>query len=187
LGVCEPAHCDAKRLRGKGPAIHYRTAIYADPSDMDFGDSFSKLKKKVKHRLTERKHKSGRKEADADGEVIDPAGSLLRPEPHVVAGGGGGSGGDADERQTCLTDPSPQQGKPEPVPAGGSENNKGEGGVDVCGREVSQGLSHLHLDVRIVGRGHDQVGDDTDGEEGEQFHSCSSTASTLRSEEPDGA
>ena len=55
---------------------------------MDVRESFSRLKKKVKHRLTGSKHKSGKTGGDTCGERVDATGSLLRPEHRVVTGGG---------------------------------------------------------------------------------------------------
>lgn len=133
---------------------------------MDMGDSFSKMKQKVKHRLTRRRRKSGRKEAGADWEIvdsewiIDPAISLPRPEPHVMAGDKEGSGGNRDERQTYLADPSSQQDEPEPVQVGGCENNQQGEGEGVNGREVGQSYSHLDSGVVVaMGSGPGRGGD----------------------------
>ena len=49
---------------------------------MDLRDSFSRLKKKLKHPLTRGRRKPERAGADAAGEGPDRAGSLPRPEPH---------------------------------------------------------------------------------------------------------
>jgi hypothetical protein len=54
---------------------------------MDVREPFSKLKKKIKHRLTGKKPKSDRTETDAGEERADATGSLPRPESHVVTGG----------------------------------------------------------------------------------------------------
>jgi len=51
----------------------------------DLRESYSKLKKGVKHRLTGKKRKP---EKTGHGESADPSGSLPQPEPDVVAGGG---------------------------------------------------------------------------------------------------
>jgi hypothetical protein len=48
----------------------------------------SKLKKKLKPRLPGSKHKPDKTGTGADGERVDPTGSLSRPGPQVVAGGG---------------------------------------------------------------------------------------------------
>jgi hypothetical protein len=55
---------------------------------MDVREPFSRLKKKIKHRLAGSKHKSDRTEADARGGKADASGSLPRPESHIVTGSG---------------------------------------------------------------------------------------------------
>ena len=130
---------------------------------MDLRNSFSKVKKKVKHQLTGRKHKPARNEAGTDGEIDGSTSSLPRPDPHVVADDGEGSGANPDGRQACSTVLPPQLD--EPGPAGESENGQGEGGVDVDGREVSQSYPHLHFDVGVaIGSGPGR-GDDAGEEE----------------------
>ena len=106
---------------------------------------FSRLKKKTKHLLTERKRKAGRTGADASGESVHSEGSLPRPEPRVVAGGShdqDSSGANADGRQAHPTDRPPPPGKPESVPVRGSENDQqgGEGDVDEGEGVQSRGL-----------------------------------------------
>jgi hypothetical protein len=48
----------------------------------------SKLKKKIKHRLTGSKHELERTDTDVGGGRADATGSLPRPESHVVTGSG---------------------------------------------------------------------------------------------------
>ena len=55
---------------------------------MDVREPFSRLKKKIKHRLTGKKPKSDRTEAGAGEERADASGSLPHPESRVVTGGG---------------------------------------------------------------------------------------------------
>ena len=86
---------------------------------MDIRKPFSRLKKKIKHRLTGSKHKSDRTEADVDGERSDATGSLSRPESHVVMGSGHSDaegvvgsgphreGNDPGEEKVEQVDPSP--------------------------------------------------------------------------------
>jgi hypothetical protein len=86
---------------------------------MDIREPFSRLKKKIKHRIAGSKHKSDRTEVDAGGERADATGSLPRPEPHVVMSSGHpdvgnavGSGlrregNDADEEKVKQVNPSP--------------------------------------------------------------------------------
>ena len=64
---------------------------------MKFRDSFSRLGKKAKDRLTGSKRKPDRTGADADGERVDQAGSLPRSEPHATIDGTG-----AGQRDLCL-------------------------------------------------------------------------------------
>ena len=90
---------------------------------MEFRDSFSKLKKKVKHRLTGRKHKSDNTGADVGGSRLDPTGSRLSPESHVVASGGHdqeGNEANTDGGQDCPTTRLPQPDEPGSVQAHGS-------------------------------------------------------------------
>jgi len=131
---------------------------------MDLGDSFSKLKEKVKHRLAGKKRKWGEEEADSDGEIVGPGGSLPQPDLHIGVDDGEGSGANTGGRQARLTDPPPQQDALVPVPVGGSENDQGEGGVDVGGREVSQSYSRLWSDIDVVMGSGLGGGDDADEE-----------------------
>jgi hypothetical protein len=55
---------------------------------MDMRESFSRLKKKLKHPLTRSKRKPDKTGAGADGEKVDAGGSLPQLEPPVAAGGG---------------------------------------------------------------------------------------------------
>jgi len=73
----------------------------------DIRDLFSRMKKKIKHRITGRKRKPDGTGADTPGERPDSPGSLPPPEPRVVAGGGqdpGGNGANTDGQQTYSTD-----------------------------------------------------------------------------------
>ena len=86
---------------------------------MNVREPFSKLKKKIKHRLTRKKTKSDGTEGDAGEERADASGSLPRTESHVVTGGshpdvegvvGSGprrEGNDAGEEKVEQVDPSP--------------------------------------------------------------------------------
>ena len=164
-----------------------RNCLYRSDTDMDIRKPFSRLKKKFEHRKS--KYKPDRTGAEPGGEIADPAGSLSRPVSHVVEGGSHNredNGADVDGRQRCSTDKPLPPGAPEPEPAGGSDNDQGgvEGGVDES--EVGQRNSPPSPDVVTrVGSGPDREGSETDGEEDEQFYSCSSTPSTPRSLEPD--
>ena len=117
MGGVERRHWIESEPQGQPSAIvPPSTPICAD---MDVRGPFSRLKKKIKHRLTGKKPKSDRTEADAGGERADASGSLLRPESHVVTGGGHpdvegvvGSGprregNDATEEKVEQVNPSP--------------------------------------------------------------------------------
>ena len=72
------------------PAICYHNHhLHLPVADMDdLRESFSKLKKDVKHRLTGSRRKADKK-TDRRGETVaDPSGSLPRPGPPAVTGGG---------------------------------------------------------------------------------------------------
>ena len=150
---------------------------------MGLRDSFSRLKKKVKHLGSQRK--PGRPGTDVGGESADSENSFLGPEPHVVSGDAEGIG--ADGEQVSSTDQPPQPDEPESVPAGGGENKRGEE-EDIEGMEVGRRYSHLDSDFEaVVGGRPGQEGGDVDGGEDERFYSCSSTPSTPRGGDPDGA
>jgi len=159
------------QVSAKQPALNARVGVYPSIhhlghiTDMDLRDSFSELKKKVKQRLVGKERKPDGKEAGADGEIVGPTSSLPRPEPHVVAGDGEGSGDNADERQSCPTDPPPQPEELGPVLVGRSENDQGVGGVDVDGREVSQNYPPLHSDFKVAMGSGPGRGDGVDEEE----------------------
>ena len=53
----------------------------------DIRESFSKLKKGIKHRLSWSKPKAGETQTDGHGERVDSSSSLLRPPSHVMTGG----------------------------------------------------------------------------------------------------
>jgi len=138
---------------------------------MDVREPFSKLKEKLKHRLTGRKRQPSEAEADSDGERAGPAGSLPQPGPNVVVGGDG-------------EDP-PQPSEPGSVlgfvPAAESENDRGGDKVRIDGREVSQ-RPYTHPNVEVTtGSGPNREGGDIDGEKVEQ----PSVPPIPRSGEPD--
>ena len=142
---------------------------------MEFRDSFSKLKKKVKHRLTGNKSKPNKTEADVGEESVDSAGSRPGSGPHVVAGGG----------QDLSTIRLPQPGEPGFTPARGSVNDQARGaGVD--GREVEQTRSHLHsVDVEVAEGSGPAKGNDIDGKVVEQVDLSPSTTPIPHDGKPD--
>jgi len=91
----------------------------------DIRASFSRMKKKFKHRLTRTKRKPDRTGADARGERAVSTGSLPLPEPRVVAGA---DGANADGRQAYSMD-------------------LGRREADIGGGGFSQRHSHLRSDV----------------------------------------
>ena len=53
----------------------------------DIRASLSRVKKGIKHRFTDRKHKTDKARADGHAEGADSSGSLPQPEPRIVEGG----------------------------------------------------------------------------------------------------
>ena len=150
---------------------------------MGIRDSFSRLKKKLKHPMTGRKPKSGRIGTDASGD--DSTGSPSQPGPHVVVGGSHDqkdTGATADRSQG-LADRFPQLDEPESVPARGSGTDEE---VVIDGREVSQVHPHPHSDVEGgVRSGPSGEGDNADGEKVERVPSSSPTPPIPHDGEPD--
>ena len=100
-----------------------------------------------------RKNKPDRKRLDAAGDRVDSSGSFLRPESRIAASGDDGEGS-TDGRQVRSRDRSPQ---PEPVLAGGSDNDQQGREADVDGKEVGQMEFGLDQGVEIaVGSGPSQ-------------------------------
>ena len=149
---------------------------------MGIRDSLSRLRERLDPKSTRRRRKPDGTGSGTDGGGVDPEVSLLRPVPYVVAGGHdvGGSGSDAEGRQVSSRD---QFLQPESAP------NEQDGGIgpDVDEGEIVPGRSHLYTDVEIaVGRGSGR-GEDANKEEGDRSKSRSSTPSTPRNWNPDGA
>ena len=117
----------------------------------EFIHSLSRQGRKLKDRLKGNKHKRDRKGANTAGERGDSSGSLLRPEPRVVAGGrdGEGSRTSADVPQVRSKDRSSQ---PEPMPTGGNDDDDDlwRGEANVSEKEVSREYSRLDPDVGAV-------------------------------------
>ena len=119
------------------------------------GNSFSKLKKKVKHRLTRSKTKPNKTGADPGGESVGSTGSRPGSEPRVIAGSShdqGGEGVNADGGQVISTVRLPQPDEPGPVPAYRSVDNQERSGADVDKGEAERTHSRLHsVDVEVAG------------------------------------
>ena len=109
--------------------------------DMDkFLDSVTRKGREVKERLRGKKDGRDKTGANTAEESIGPSSSLLRPVPHIAAGGhdGEGSRTSTDTRQDHSRGRSPQ---PEPVSVGGSEDDREGREADADEKEVSQGPS----------------------------------------------
>ena len=145
---------------------------------MGIRDLFSRLKKKLKHLLTERKRKSGGTGAETGGDRADPVGSVLQPVPHIVAGGSHDLEDDrvsTDGRQG-LTAQLLQQDEPELVPAHGDEADQQGGEADVDRGEAGQVYSHPGSDAEgEAGCGPGQEGSDTNEAKVGQVHPSPST------------
>ena len=153
---------------------------------MDLRDSFSRLKKNLKHPLTRTRRKPDKTGTDAGGERVDPADSLPQSVSHVVAGSSHGEGNKAtlDGLQVYLTDRPPQPDQPELEQTSGSESDQGGGEAGVDGRGVGQKGLHSHSDVEVAVEGRaGREGDGADAEKVERVHL--STPSVLNSREPD--
>ena len=153
---------------------------------MSFRDSFSRLKKKVKHQLTGRKSKRNETGADVG---LDSTGSLSGAEPHVVAGGSHdkeGEGVNADGGQVIST-ARPQPDEPGSGSGRGSGNDQGRKGADIDGREAKETHSHLHsVDVGAVEGSGPAEGRDIDGENVERpVYPSPSTALVPHDGKPD--
>ena len=149
---------------------------------MNIRDSFSRLKKKLKHPLTGNRQKPGRSAAGTDEERVDPTDSLPRPKPHVVDRDQEGGGANEDGRGVRSTDRPPQPDDPEPVPAQGKRNDREERG----GRGVGQKNPHTHPTVEVaVGSGHGGEGNNDSDEKVGRVYPSPSTPSIPHDGEPD--
>jgi len=120
----------------------------------DIRGSFSKMKKKAKHRLglTGKKAKPDGTAANPGGEGADSTSSLPQPESHVVVGesyDGEGDRADAAGEPVFPAGP-PQPDGPGSVPAHGVDNGQEGGETDVDGGEASQMDLHPHPDVEVA-------------------------------------
>jgi len=121
---------------------------------MEFRNSFSRLKKKVKHRLTGKKPKPNKTGIDAGGESADSTGSRPASELHIVAGGSHdqegkepNAGGGQVLSMVRLSQPD-EQGS---MPARGSADDQGDRRADIDVEEFEQTCSHLHsADVEVA-------------------------------------
>jgi len=111
----------------------------------DIRGSLSRMKKKIKHRLTGGRRKRDGTTANSGGETTDSMSSLPQPEPHIIVGESYNREADRANvagEQAFSTDRPPHPAEPESVPA--REGDNGQGG------EVSQRHSHPHPDVEVT-------------------------------------
>jgi len=156
---------------------------------MKFRDSFSKLKKKVKHVLAGSKPKPDKTGADIGGGRVDSTGSLAGAGPHVIAGGSHDQEGDevnVDGGRVIST--VPQQDEPDPAPARGSVDDKERRGADIDRGEVEQTHSYLHsVDVEVAEGSGPAERKDVDGVKVERLYPSPSVTSILHDGKPDSA
>ena len=134
-------------------AAHLLSQPPSTPTDIDTIDmddireSFSKLKKGLKHRVGGKKRAPDRAGDSTAGERVSSSVSLQRPDPRTAVSGHDGEGGatNANVSQARSRDPSP---RPEPVPADeGRLDNPQKKEVDVGEKEASRRRSSLDADV----------------------------------------
>jgi len=148
---------------------------------MGFRDSFSRLKKKVKHRLTGSKPK-------LNETGVDSTGSRPGSESRVVAGGSHdqeGKQSHADGGQVPSTIRLPQPDEPGSVLTHGSANDqeRREGDAD-----VEQASSHLHsVDVEVAEGSGPAEGKDIGKEKVERVDPSPSTTSISHGGKHDSA
>jgi len=156
---------------------------------MDFRDSFSRLKKKVKHRLTGKKSKPNKTGIDAGGESAGSTSSRPASEPHVVVGGSHDREGkepNAGGGQVLSTIRLPQPDEPGSTPACGSVDEQGRRGAEVNVEQVEQALSHLHsADVEVGDGSGPSEGKGVDGVKVGRIYPSQSTTSIPHDGKPD--
>jgi hypothetical protein len=156
---------------------------------MDFRNSISRLKKKVKHRLTGNKPKPNKAGADVGGDTVDSTGSRPGSEHHIVAGGSHDQEGkepSAGGGQVLPTIQPPQPDEPGPVPERGSVNDDERKGADFDGGEVEQTHSHLYsVDADVAEGSVSDEGNDIDGEKVEPVYPSPPTTSIPHDGKPD--
>ena len=155
---------------------------------MESRNPFSKLKKKVKHRLTEKKQKPNKTEADVGEEGVDSAGSRPGSAHPAVAGGSHDQQGkdpNPDGNQGLSTIRLPQPDQPSSMQGRGSGNDQERGGADVDRGEVEQTHSHLHSDVEVGEGSGPAEGKDIGGKTVEQVDPSPAATSIPHDGKPD--
>jgi len=157
---------------------------------MEFRDSFSRLKKKVKHRLTGKKPKPNKTGIDTGGESAGSTSSRPASEARIVVGGSHDQEGtepNAGGGQVLSTIRLPQPDEPGSTPASGSVDDQGRKGADVDVEEVEQALSHLHsADVEVGDGSGPAKGKGVDGMKVDRIYPSQSTASIPHDGKADG-
>ena len=143
---------------------------------MDIRDSFSRLKKKLKHPLTGNRRGTGRTGVGA-GDRVDPTDSLPLPKPNVADRDREGHGANKGGQQVRLTDRPPQPDELEPEPT----NGNGNGQTEREGKGVCQKNSHPNPNVEVaVGNGRGgEGGDDSEEKVGRVYPSPSAPSIPL--------
>jgi len=156
---------------------------------MDFRDSLSRFKKKVKHRLTGKKPKPKKTGIDAGGESAGSTSSRPASESRIVVGdshdqeGKEPNPGGGQVRSTIRL---PQPDEPGSTPASRSMDDQGRRGADFDVEEVEQALSHLHsADVKVGDGSGPAKGKGVDGMEVERIYPSQSTTSIPHDGKPD--
>ena len=152
---------------------------------MDMRGSLSRLKKKVRHKISN-KHKPDRTGDEFGGEGADEAGLFSQPVPHVVSTGGHSRENNetnADEQQARLADgPPPDVSTPAPARGSGDDQGGVEGGIG----GGDQGYLYPHSDAKVmVGSGPSQKGIEVDRKIDGGVYPSPSTPSIAHNGGPD--
>ena len=103
----------------------------------DFLDSITREGRKVKERLRGKKDKRDKTGANTAEESIGQSGSLLRPVPHIAAGGHDGEGSRTSARTQQVH--SRGRSQPESVQVEGKEDDREGRETDADEKGVNQG------------------------------------------------
>ena len=156
---------------------------------MDFRDSLSRLKKKVKHGLTGKKPKPKKAGIDAGEESAGSTSSRPASEARIIVGGShdqGGKGPNAGGDQVLSTIRLPQPDEPGSTPASGNVDDQGRRGADVDVEEVEQAFSRMHsADVEVGDGSGPSKGKGVDGMKVKQIYPSQPTTSIPHDGKPD--
>ena len=164
-------------------------APHRSNTDMEFRDSFSRLKKKVKRRLTgSKQNKTG---SDVCGETVESTGPRAGSDPRVVIGRRPQPRRKRIQRRRRsrpFGDSTPSTGWARFCARtwGGGVSDRERRGTDVDRREVEREHSHLHpADVEVAEGGGPAEGKDIDWENVKRVHPSPSTIPILHDRKPD--